>query len=350
MRSGNGPLDVAVIGVGRMGHHHARIYAGLADANLVAVVDCDAERARATAEEYACRAYDTTEQLLSAHPNLAAATVAVATMSHPAVAEQLLPRQVACLVEKPLAATVAQAEALADLATEHGAILQVGHTERFNPAVRAVTAMGLRPRFIEVHRVSPMTFRSLDVGVVMDMMIHDLDIVLALVDEPVIKVDATGVAVLGAHEDIANARLVFESGCVANIAASRLALKTERRLHLISEEAYVSVDYHARRGMAIRKTANAATLAQLRRQLAEGADLSAVSYTDLVNVEQLAMEMPPDQQDPLTAQLTSFLASVRSGAVPEVDGAAGSAAVEIAQRIVAAVQAHKWAGIDGGQV
>ena len=195
-----------------------------------------------------------------------------------------------------------------------------------------------------------MTFRSLDVGVVMDMMIHDLDIILALVGEPVVKVDAAGVAVLGEHEDIANARLVFAGGCVANIAASRLALKTERKLHLISEEAYVSVDYQARRGMAIRRSANAPMLEKVRGQLAAGADLSGLSYTDLINVEQLAMELPPGQEDPLTAQLTSFLAAVRSGETPVVDGAAGSAAVEIAQRIVVAIEAHRSAGVEGGKV
>ena len=350
MSSCNDPLDVAVIGVGRMGHHHARIYAGMPEANLVAVVDSSAERAGATAEEYGCRAYETTAQMLAAHPDVAAATVAVPTMAHPAVAGQLLPRGVACLVEKPLAATVEQAQALAALATRHGTTLQVGHTERFNPAVRAVAAMGLRPRFVEIHRVSPMTFRSLDVGVVMDMMIHDLDIILALVGEPVVKVDAAGVAVLGEHEDIANARLVFAGGCVANIAASRLALKTERKLHLISEEAYVSVDYQARRGMAIRRSANAPMLEKVRGQLAAGADLSGLSYTDLINVEQLAMELPPGQEDPLTAQLTSFLAAVRSGETPVVDGAAGSAAVEIAQRIVVAIEAHRSAGVEGGKV
>jgi predicted dehydrogenase len=352
MSSAQSPLEVAVIGVGRMGHHHARIYAGMGQADLVAVVDHDLERARSVAADYGCKAYATTEQLLSAHPQLAAATVSVPTLLHPQVAEQLLPRGIACLVEKPLAATVEQARALVALASEHGAVLQVGHTERFNPVVRAVTAMGLRPRFIDVHRVSPMTFRSLDVGVVMDMMIHDLDIVLTLVDEPVAKVDATGVAVLGEHEDIADARLVFESGCVANIGASRLALKTERKLHLISEEAYVSVDYQTGRGMAIRRSANASALAKVRQQLSEGADLSSLSYLDLINVEQLDMDTSAghDAVDPLTAQLTSFLAAVRSGSAPIVDGAAGSAAVELAQRIVAAIGAHRWAGVEGGKV
>ena len=343
-------LDVAVIGVGRMGRHHARIYASMPAANLVAVVDHDMDRAETVAGEYDCQAYQTVDQLLADQPGLAAATVAVPTVRHASVASPLLSRHIACLIEKPLAPTVEQAQALTDLASEHRATLQVGHTERFNPAVRAVAAMGITPRFVEIHRVSPMTFRSLDVGVVMDMMIHDLDIVLALVGERVVKVDAAGVSVLGEHEDVASARLVFESGCVANITASRLALKTERKQRLFSEDAYVSLDYHKRTGIAIRKSTNASVLEQVRQQLADGEDLSNLDYTELVNVEELTMDLPPGQEDPLTAQLTSFLASVRSGSKPVVDGDAGSAAVEIAHRIVAAIHAHKWAGIEGTRV
>ena len=170
-------------------------------------------------------------------------------------AEPLLKRGVACLVEKPLAMTVADARRLTELPRRRG-WLAVGHTERFNPAVRAVAAMGVTPRFIEVDRVSPMTFRSMDVGVVMDMMIHDLDIVLSLVGSPIVKVEAVGVSVLSEKEDIASARLVFESGCVTNLTASRLALKTERKMRLFSEQAYVSLDYQRRSGVLVRKSEN----------------------------------------------------------------------------------------------
>ena len=344
------PLDVAVIGVGRMGHHHARIYASMPEANLVAVVDANIDRAETVADEYDCEAYETIEQLLAGQPEVAAVTVAAPTVRHAEVSVPLLSRGVACLVEKPLAPTAEQAQALADLASNKGATLQVGHTERFNPAVRAVAAMEITPRFVEIHRVSPMTFRSLDVGVVMDMMIHDIDIVLALVNDRVAKVDATGVSVLGEHEDVASARLEFESGCVANITASRLALKTERKQRLFSEDAYVSLDYQKRTGVVIRKSANAQVLEQVRQQIAAGADLSDLDYTELVAVEELAMDLPPGQEDPLTAELTSFLESARSGGKPVVDGSAGSAAVEVAQRIVEAINAHKWAGIDGKRV
>ncbi|MCC6680389.1 MAG: Gfo/Idh/MocA family oxidoreductase [Phycisphaeraceae bacterium] len=344
--SNNGPLDVAVIGVGRMGRHHARTYAAMPQANLVAVVDADGERAATVADEYGCRAFTTTDQLLREYPNLPGVTVAVPTQYHQSAAEPLLQRGIACLIEKPLAPTMQQARHLAELAATCGAVLQVGHTERFNPAVRAVAAMDLTARYIEVDRVSPMTFRSLDVGVVMDMMIHDLDIVLMLARSPIKKVDATGVAVLGEHEDIANARIVFESGCVAAITASRLAFKTQRKLRLFSEDAYVSLDYQARNGTAIRRTpGNVDALNNLRSELAAGRDLSDLDWSRIVSIENLTMDLPPAEQDPLTAELGSFLDAVRTGAAPLVDAEAGYFAVAAAERVVEAIRDHEWKGL-----
>jgi len=340
-------IHVAVVGVGRMGRHHVRTYRRLPDVRLVAVVDRDRERAEEVADEYGCHAYTDIDQLLTSHPQLGAVTVAVPTVMHAAVAEPLLQRRIACLVEKPLAGTQKQAKALAKKAARAGAMLQVGHTERFNPAVQAVAAMGLTPRFIEVHRVSPMTFRSLDVGVVMDMMIHDLDIVLMLAKSRLKRVDATGVAVLGEHEDIANARLVFASGCVATITASRLAFKTERRMRLFNEDAYVNLDYQRRTGLVVRKSDNAEALDEVRHQIAEGADLSDLDYSQLVNVEELDMNHRHGDasDDPLTAELTSFLAAVRNEQPPEVDGQAGYAAVQAAERVIDAIQGHRWEGL-----
>jgi len=346
MNSTQPRTDVAVIGVGRMGNHHARTYKKLADARLVAVVDHDAERAATVADEYGCDSCASVDELLAKYPKVGAVSVAVPTAFHAAAAKPLLERNIACLVEKPLAPTVTAAKELADLAAKHNTILQVGHTERFNPAVRAVIAMGVRPRFMEVDRVSPMTFRSLDVGVVMDMMIHDLDIVLTLANSPLVKVDAAGVAVLGQHEDVANARLVFKSGCVANLTASRLALKTERKLRLFSEDGYVSLDYQKRSGVAIKRAQNVAALQRVREQLEAGADLSQLDYSELVQVEELSMD-EVGEKDPLTAELGSFLDAVRSGRPPEVDGAAGYAAVDAAQRVVDAIRGHKWEGIEG---
>ncbi len=340
-------IPVAVVGVGRMGRHHARTYSKIAGAKLVGVVDADEERAETIADEYGCRAFPTAEALLAAHPELAAASVAVPTKYHAIAAQPLLERRIACLIEKPLAPTVAEARELAALARQHGTLLQVGHTERFNPAVRAVAAMNLNARFIEVDRVSPMTFRSLDVGVVMDVMIHDLDIVLMLARSPIAKIDAVGVAVLSENEDVANARITFESGCVANIAASRLALKTDRKLRLFSESGYVSLDYQKRSGVVIRASQNDVALQELRLLLEHGQDLSEVDYSSLVHVEELTMEIPPGEEDPLTAELTAFLDAARGGKTPVVDAEAGYAAVEAAERVVASLRAHRWQGYEG---
>lgn len=338
-------MPVAVVGVGRMGRHHARTYNNMDLTRLVAVVDFDEERAETVADEYGCRAFTTVEQLLEQCPEVKAVTVAVPTKYHAASAYPLMERGVACLVEKPIAGSVKEAVELAEFAKQHDCVLQVGHTERFNPAVRAVAAMDITPRFLEVTRVSPMTFRSLDVGVVMDMMIHDLDVVLSLVGRPIVDVQAVGISVLGDQEDICDARLTFEGGCVATLKGSRVALKTERRLRLFSEDAYVSLDYGSREGIVVRKTANAEALDEVRAKLQDGADLSDVNYMDLVKIDQLEMDLPADEADQLTAQAKAFVNAVRSGSRPVVTAEQGYAAVDAAERIVKAIAAHTWDGV-----
>ena len=346
MTQGNPKLDVAVVGAGRMGRHHARTYARLDAARLVGVVDVDEERAETLADEFGGAAFASVDDLLATHPGVKAVTIAAPTRNHVEAAEPLLERGVACLIEKPLAMTVEDASRLKDLAERRGVVLAVGHTERFNPAVRAVAAMGVTPRFIEVDRVSPMTFRSLDVGVVMDMMIHDLDIVLSMVGSPIARVDAVGVSVLSEREDIASARMIFESGCVVNLTASRLALKTERKMRLFSESAYVSLDYQKRSGLLVRKSENDRALRDLRAQLAEGADLSDVDYSSIVNVEELEMGAADDGGDPLTAELSDFLRAVSSGGAPAVTAEAGTAAIAAAEAVVKSLREHRWAGLD----
>ncbi|MFN3168728.1 MAG: Gfo/Idh/MocA family oxidoreductase [Phycisphaeraceae bacterium] len=345
MQETDSPLPVAVVGVGRMGQHHARTFSKLGLTRLLGVVDDDEERAETVADEYGCQAFTSVQALLDACPQLRAATVAVPTKYHADSAYPLLERGVACLIEKPIAGSVDEAKALAEFAQRHHAVLQVGHTERFNPAVRAVSAMPITPRFIEVTRVSPMTFRSLDVGVVMDMMIHDLDVVLSLVGRPIVDVQAVGISVMSEHEDICDARLTFEGGCVATLKGSRVALKTDRRLRLFSEDAYVSLDYGSREGIVVRKTANAETLDDVRDKLRGGADLSDLNYMDLVNVEQLTMDLPADEADQLTAQAKAFVNAVRSDAAPVVTAEQGYAAVDAAERIVRAIQGHAWEGL-----
>ena len=314
---------------------------------LVAVVDPDEERAETIADEYGCKAFTSVDALMAACPQVRGATVAVPTVYHAQTANPLLEKGVACLIEKPIAGSVSEAIELAEFAKKHNSVLQVGHTERFNPAVRAVSGMGITPRFIEVARVSPMTFRSLDVGVVMDMMIHDLDVILSLVGRPIVDVQAVGISVMGEHEDICDARLTFEGGCVVTLKGSRLALRAERRLRLFSEDAYVSLDYGKREGIVIRKTANDAALDDVRTKLRGGADLSDVNYMELVNIEQLSMEdIPPGEEDPLTAQATAFVHAVQAGTAPVVTAEQGYAAVDAAERIVQAIRAHDWEGLE----
>ncbi len=334
------PLQVAVIGAGRMGGHHARIYASLPEAKLVGIVDTDAARAAALAQQYGVGAFTSVEALLAACPELQAVSISTPTIYHRALAELLLDREIDTLIEKPLAPTLGDAQALVALARRNKRVLQVGHSERFNPVVRALSKHKLDPRFIEVHRISPMRFRSVDIGVVLDLMIHDIDIVHHFVRSPVASIAAVGVAVIGRHEDVANARIVFANGCVANITASRLAMKTERRMRLFSPDAYVSVDYQKKAGVVITKTANQAQLDILQQQLAaeEVPDLSNLDYTELVHVDQLEI----DDQEPLKLQLQSFLHAVRTRGEPVVSGEDGAFAVDVATRITEAIAQHQW--------
>lgn len=338
-------MPVAVIGVGRMGRHHARLYHEMPDVDLLAVVDADEERAATIADEYACAVCTHVDQLLQQFPHLQAASVAVNTSAHRDVARALLSHKVACLVEKPLAGSGDVARHIVDVAEANNALLQVGHTERFNPAVRAVSDLGLRPRFIEVDRISQMTFRSVDVGVVFDLMIHDIDIVLMMAQSPIREIRAAGVVVIGEYEDVANARIEFEDGCVVNLTASRLALKTERKLRVFSESAYISLDYAQKRGLMLSRTGNVAALDEIRDQVAAGTDLTDLDYSDLVNVQELTIV----DEEPLRAELDNFINAVRGNSNPEVDARAGLAAVETAERVVQAIKEHKWHGLDSAR-
>jgi predicted dehydrogenase len=338
------PLPVAVIGAGHMGRHHARIYSKLPGARLVAVIDTDLERARALAEPLGA-AY--AETLSPALGEIAAVSVATPTNGHLAVSRPLLERGLGVLIEKPIAPTLAEAEEIAALAARHDAIVQVGHTERFNPAVRAVERLGVRPKFIETHRISPFTFRSADVGVVFDMMIHDIDILLYLVKEQVERVDAVGVNVLARHEDIANVRVTFDRGAVANLTASRLALKTERKLRVFAENAYVSLDYQKKVGIAITLDRNLDVLELARKHNVDDlAQLAGVDFGKMVQVEPLTIE----PRDALEDELATFLECVRLRRPPPVSAEDGVAAVRLAERIVDTIKGHRWDGDAGGRV
>ena len=331
------PLKTAVIGVGHMGRHHARVYSELPESELVAIVDTNLGLARELGAKYGCSAYSSFSEVKD---HVDAASVAVPTVHHRAVAEPLLARGIAVLVEKPIAPDVEEATALLESAEKYNGLLQIGHSERFNPVVMALKRMEIEPKFIETHRISPFTFRSADIGVVFDMMIHDIDIVLNLVKQSDYTVQAVGVPVLvRKHEDIANARVVFADGCVANLTASRLALKTERIIRVFSQTAYLSMDFGRKTGIAITIDANLDIL----KMAGEGKfeDLSQMKnaeFGSLVAVEPLEV----DDIEPLRAELSSFLNALRTGTPPEVSGEEGVAAVKLATDIVNSLRSRDF--------
>ncbi len=340
----NEPLPVAVIGAGHMGRHHIRTYSQMPEVRLVAVIDPDVERARAHADPLGVPVF---ERLDLSRTPVSAVTIAVPTVRHLEIARPLLERGVGVLIEKPLAPSLDEAQEIARLARAHQAIVAVGHTERFNPAVRAVHRLELRPKFVETQRVSPFTFRSADVGVVFDMMIHDIDVLLSLVRDEPVRVDAVGVNVLGQPEDIANARVMFRGGAVANLTASRLALKTERRLRVFCETAYVSLDYHRKMGIVVTRDKNLDVIKFAReRNFEDLSQLAGVDFGKLVNVEPLII----DDRDALRTELETFIECVRLRKTPPVSVEDGVAAIALAEQIVAALAAHRWDGETGPRV
>jgi len=331
------PLKAAVIGAGHMGRHHARIYAEMPNVQLCALVDKDIDRARDLADKFDASACDDPREIVK---DTDIASIAVPTLAHLESARPFIKAGKAVLIEKPLAGSVQQAREILELAEKHKAIVQVGHTERFNPVVRAMHRMQVKPRFIESHRISPFTFRSADIGVVMDMMIHDIDIVLSLTGQPLTDVDAVGVNVLGSHEDIANARLTFADGCVANLTASRLALKTERKIRVFSEQAYLSLDYQKKTGIAIKKESNLDVLKLARESKAEDlAQLVGFDFSKLVNVEPLTIT---EDEEPLKVEIEDFVEAVLTGTEPTVTAKAGLDAVQAADRITESIKQHDW--------
>ncbi len=303
----SGPLRVAAIGVGHLGRHHARILAQLPSASLVAVVDTNAARAAEIAAMSGAAPYTDFHDILDA---VDAVSIAVPTESHVQVALPFLERGIPALVEKPLARSVAETNQLIDAARRSGTVLAVGHTERHNPAVQAALPLVTNPRFIEVHRLGVFPERSLDIDVIFDLMIHDLDVVLALVRSEVVAVEAVGVPVLTPRVDIANARLKFASGCIANVTASRISRDRVRKIRFFQPDSYLSIDYAAREVEAYRLTK-----ADGERPAIEGGKL------------------PVRQEEPLKLELADFLDAVRNHRAPMVTGEDGRRAVELAAKI-----------------
>lgn len=307
-------IRVAVIGVGDFGRNHARVYRELADtAALVGVVDTNAGRAQQVAQEFGTQAFDGIEAL---HGKVDAVSLAVPTVEHARIGCALLERGIDVLVEKPMAASLAEADQLIAAARKHNRILQVGHLERFNPAVTAIQGIVARPLFFEVHRLGIFTPRSLDIDVIYDVMIHDLDILLSLTDGEIVDVKAVGIPVVTDKVDIAHARIEFAGGAVANVTASRVSTERVRKMRFFQAHEYISLDYTRRDALRIRVT--------------EGGPQP-----------QFAFEKPEvTNEEPLLAELRAFLDSVRTRRQPLVDGAAGRRALALADRVMACIQDH----------
>jgi predicted dehydrogenase len=324
-----------VVGVGVFGRNHARIYQELEQqgepVRLVGVVDPNLDRADAVAREFGCRAFGSVAQMLTTHSEIRAASVAAPTVHHLDVARALMLAGVDVLIEKPLTASLGEADELRRVAAAHKRIAQVGHLERFNPAVRATLPLLTQPMFFEVHRLSVFTPRSLDVDVVLDLMIHDLDIVLSFANSPVKEVRAVGLPILSGKVDIANVRLEFESGCVANFTASRVSTERVRKLRFFQPQQYVSIDY-GRQELLV---------------FTVGSD-GAASGAPTVNPQIKVAKPPVTSEEPLHAELKSFLHAVRNRTTPMVPLEDGRRALALAHDIVAAIRDHgKKVGLSG---
>ena len=333
----NTKIRTAVVGAGKMGSIHAKVYSKLAQSDFVAVVDIDRQKAQKLAKRYNCAAFNRSSDLIG---KVDAATIATPTEHHAELAKYFIQNNIAVMIEKPLAASVKEAREIVELAQKSDAVVAVGHSERCNPLVQAMKRLDIEPKFIEAKRISPYTFRSTDIGVVMDVMIHDIDIILSLAASKIKKVDAVGVSVIDENEDICNARIVFENGCVANITASRLALKTERKVRVFSRQAYLSLDYLNKTGRVVKAAPNIDVVAKVR-ELKKGGKLNflKVNWPDLLHIENLEI----DDKEPLRLEQESFLRAVAGQtARPEVSVEEGLVAMECAEMILASVKKHKW--------
>lgn len=307
-------IRVAVVGAGEFGRNHVRVWRELEGAELVGIVDTDADRAARIAAEFGTRVLPGLDALSAEY--VEAVSLAVPTKEHARIGCRLLESELDVLVEKPMAASLAEADELIAAAMRRGRILQVGHVERFNPAVTAVQSIVSRPMFFEVHRLGIFTPRSLDIDVVYDVMIHDLDIVLSLVNSPVADLKAVGIPVMTDKVDIAHARVEFETGTVANFTASRVSTERVRKMRFFQEHEYISLDF-TRQDV-------------LRVRVKPATPLPEINFEKLFTTS----------EEPLHAELRAFLESVRTRRTPAVDGLAGRRALELADRVMAGILEH----------
>ncbi|MGA2355185.1 MAG: Gfo/Idh/MocA family oxidoreductase [Terriglobales bacterium] len=335
---------MAVIGVGAFGRNHARVYQQLQQAGsvrLVGVVDPDTPRADAIAREFSCRAFGSVEQMLTTHSEVQAASVAVPTVLHLEVARTLMEAGVDVLIEKPVAATLGETDELIRVAKEHKRVAQVGHLERFNPAVRAALPLIDRPMFFEVHRLSVFSPRALDVDVVLDLMIHDLDVVLTFVKSKVKEIRAVGLPILSGKVDIANVRVEFESGCVANFTASRVSTERVRKLRFFQPGQYISIDY-GRQDVLVFSVGGVSDGSHPAAKAAEGLGDRANEWGARPSVNpQISMAKPPiAAEEPLLAEINAFLQAVRERSRPLVSLQDGRDALKLGLAILAEIKRH----------
>lgn len=308
-------MRIAVIGVGHLGRHHARILAAMPDVQLVGVADVNAARGAEIAQQYGTRAFTDWHDVLG---RVDAVSIAAPTEVHAEIASGFLQHRVHVLVEKPMTTTTAEADNLLALAARSGVTLAVGHTERFNPAVALVKPLLTQPRFIEVHRLGTFPDRSLDIDVVFDLMIHDLDLVLDIVGDEVTALEAVGVPVLTPRIDIANVRLRFANGCIANLTASRISRDRVRKIRFFQRDAYVSVDY-------------AAQEVEVYRLVPQDGGMPGIE----------GGKQALERQEPLKLELEDFIDSVRAGRAPRVTGMQGRAALALAERVIERMEMTK---------
>jgi predicted dehydrogenase len=336
MPDNDGVVRVGVVGTGAFGRNHARVYRDLqADPLLpvkfVGVVDADVARARSLALEFGAQAFGSVAELVAA--GVDAVSVAVPTVAHLPVARELMEAGVDVLIEKPLASTLAEADELQAIATQHNRVVQVGHLERFNPAVRATIPLLTKPMFFEVHRLSVFTPRSLDVDVVLDLMIHDIDIVLTMAKSPVKEIRAVGLPILSKKVDIANVRIEFESGCVANFTASRVSTERVRKVRFFQPRQYVSIDFSRQDVLVLTVDDGAGANAE-----EDPFNPASVASSAFPGITPFKPKVEP--QEPLHAELTSFLRAVRERSIPEVSLRQGRDALAVALQIVDTIAQH----------
>ncbi len=337
-------LKMAVVGTGRLGRFHAQKLAASDRVELVGVADPAASHRDRVAAECGCAAFAEHTALFG---RIDAAIVAAPTKWHYLLAMDLIERGIHVLVEKPLCASLAEADELVAAARRRGVVLQAGHVERFNPAFRAAAQHAAEPKYIEALRASPFTFRSTDVGVVLDLMIHDLDLVLALAGSPVRRVEALGVSVVSRHEDAANARIEFQNGCVASLSASRVSYVTARHMQVWTARSFAAIDFAARAVRVVRPS---------DPLLHRGIDPEAFARGDEDRAERFAREHLPRTEtsfeavDALALESDDFVSAVLEGGSPLVPGEAGRDALAVAEQVLAEVAEHAWDGTLEGRV